>query len=546
MAKKMTAKKKRAIIISAVLAALVIAGVLFGVLHKDEKIEVETVKVDTQTVNETLDTTGTVSAGSQEVFTIPNGVKVTSLNIKEGDKVKAGQIIATFDTTSLNETVAQRESAYEQAQAAYKKAQADSNGSGGKIAELKKQIAELEKEAARLESESKTTTTTTKVTTTAAKPEPTTTTAAPVKVSDSLVKRFMRISKVMGVEYSEDMARSILTGLLSSGSSTNQISSMLDNFSQLSSMGSFDMSSFDMSSFDMSSFAGMADTSGLLTAKANLIQLKSQLALLEAQSSDTYVSTFKTIADKAQEAYIAAQKQADAMKDGWKAAKDGVVTEVNITADGEPAGTGSAGAADFDISSILSAVTSGGDVTSMLSSFMSQGTAAVKVLYYPLVADIALSKYDVLDVELNQDAIIKTASNKLIDGKVSYISPVASSSNGLNIGAIMGSSAGSATTIPAQVTIDGADSSVIVGVDVNISIITDTKENATVIPVEAVCIKDEEVFVYVLEDGRAVKKNVELGINSDTYYEVISGVGMGDVLIKNTSGLEDGVKVVVK
>lgn len=535
MEKKMTAKKKRAVVIIAVVAVIVLACVLFKVIKGDDKLAVETVKVDTKTVNETLDTTGTVSAGSQDVFTVPTGVKVTTLNVKEGDKVNAGDVIATFDMTSLNEALAQKKSAADQAQKAYRDALANSSGSGGKIAELKKQIAKLEKETAELEAKASTTA---PVATTSAKPQKETTTSASVKISDSLVKRFMRLSKLMGVEYSEDMARKILTGMLSAGSSSNDISSMLDNLSQLSSMGSF-----DMSAFDMSAFAGMSDTSGLMSAKANLLQLKSQLALLEAQSSGTYLSTFKTIADKTAEAYLAAQKQADGMKGGWKAAKDGIVSEVNITADGEPV---SSGAPEFDMSSILSAVTSGGDVTSMLSSFMNQGTTAVKILYYPLVADIALSKYDVLNVEKNQPAIIKTASDKLIDGKVSYISPVASTSNGINISSIMGSSAGSSTTIPAQVTIDGADSSLIVGVDVDISIITNTKENATVVPVEAVCIDNEEIFVYVLEDGKAVKKNVELGINSDTYYEVLSGVKTGDVLIKNTSGLEDGIKVEVK
>jgi len=535
MAKKMSSKKKKIIIIASILAVIVIGAVLFVVNKGDKKLEVETIKVDRQTVNETLDTTGTLSAGAQDEFTLPNGVKVTSLNVKEGDKVKAGDVIATFDITSLNDSVAQKKSAYDQALAAYNKAVADSNGSGGKLAELKKQISEIEKEIAELEKESETTTTKTTV----AKVEKTTKAVEAVKISDSLVKRFMRISKLMGIEYSEDMARQILTNLLSSGSTTSDISSMLDTFSQLSSMGSI-----DMSSFDMSAFAGMTGSStALISAKANLIQLKSQQALLEAQSSDTYVLTFKTVADKTKEAYVSAQKQVDSMKGGWKAQNDGIVTEVNINADGEAVSTSTT---EFDISSILSAVTSGGDVTSMLSSFMNPGTTAVKILYYPLVADISLSKYDVLNVELNQSAVIKTASNKLIDGRVSYISPVASTSSGININSLMGSGSASSTTIPAQVTVDGADSSLIVGVDVNVSIITQTKENATVIPVEAVCIENEEVFVYALEDGKAVKKNIELGINNDTYYEVLSGVSVGDELIKNTSGLEDGIKVTVK
>ena len=152
MAAKMSKKKKRAIVIAAVLAAAIIAGVLFAVLRDNKKLEVETVKVETQTVNETLDTMGTVSAGSQEIFTIPNGVKVTSLNVKEGDAVKAGDIIATFDISSLNESLNQKESAFEQANAAYKNAVAASNGSGGKAAELKKQISKLEKEISELES----------------------------------------------------------------------------------------------------------------------------------------------------------------------------------------------------------------------------------------------------------------------------------------------------------------------------------------------------------------------------------------------------------
>ena len=46
--------------------------------------------------------------------------------------------------------------------------------------------------------------------------------------------------------------------------------------------------------------------------------------------------------------------------------------------------------------------------------------------------------------------------------------------------------------------------------------------------------------------AQAVRKEVTLGIANDTYDQVISGVNEGDVLIKNTSGLEDGVKVKLK
>jgi hypothetical protein len=142
------------------------------------------------------------------------------------------------------------------------------------------------------------------------------------------------------------------------------------------------------------------------------------------------------------------------MRNGWIAKDKGIVAEVNISENGTP--NNNSANSSVDISTVLGAVTSGADVTSMLSSFFGQGQVAVRVLYYPLVADVSLSKYDVLDVSLNQDVIIKPASGNELKGKVSYISAVATSSNGLDIGAIMGSSSAS-STIPAQVTIENAD-----------------------------------------------------------------------------------------
>lgn len=527
MAKNPSAKKKRTIIIVAVLAVIVVAGVLYATLKPDEKLSVETVKVTKETINETLDTTGTISASEEETFTLPSGVKILSVDVKEGDRVTAGQVIATFDTASLEESLNNKKAAYQKAQAAYETAVSNSGQSGTKTAELEKQIAKLESEIAALEAESNTTTAANAQTTTAKKQDS-------VKISDSLVKRFIRIAKLFGVEYSEDMARTILTNMLSSGSSSSDISTMLDNLSSISSMSG---------SFDMSAFSGMTESSSLLSAKASLIELKAQLAMTELQSDETYVSSFKTIAQKTKESYETALQQVNEMKNGWIAAKNGIVSEVNITTDGQ---VETNNAQSVDISSVLSAVTSGGDFSSLLSSFLNSGTSAVKILYYPFYADISLSKYDVTDVALNQNVVVKTANGQLLDGTVSYISAVASSSSGINISSIMGSSTGSSTTIPAQIKIDGTDSSLIVGVDVNVSIITNTKENTIVVPVEAICIDNEEVFVYALEDGKAVKKDVELGISNDTYYEVISGVNVNDVLIKNTSGLEDGIKVEVK
>lgn len=531
MEKKMSAKKKRTLVICIVLVMALLVGVLIVAFNPKDKLVVETVKVTKQTISETLDTTGTVSANSEESFNLIDGVKVESVNASVGQTVKAGDIIATFDTKSLDEAVNEKENDYVKAQAAYKKALSDAKSSEQKMKELKSQIAQLEAQTAAAKKEQTTAKNTTAATTTKPSSE-----NNGVTISDSMVRRFKNIAKLMGVEFTDEAARNFLTRMLSSGSSMNDVSSMLDSLNALAN-GS--------QSIDMGSLATLMTGSGTMSAEMSLIQLKAQLSILEIQSSDTVIDMYKLVADKAGEAYTKAQETANSMKNGWVASGKGIVSELNIKAGQEYEAENTN---EFDISSILSSITSGGDITSMLSSFFStDNNVGVKILYYPLVADLNLSKYDVLNVSLNQDVVIKSANDTLFDGKVSFISPVATSTQGsIDLGSLVGT--GSTTTIPAQIVIENADNSVIVGTDVDVSIVLQTVENAVVAPVEAICLDGGEKYVYVYDEdsGKAIKKKVELGISDDLYYQILSGVNEGDTLIKNKTGLEDGLKVSVK
>lgn len=520
MEKKKLSKRTKKIVISVVLVVAIVVVACVVAFKPEEKLEVETVKASVQTISETLDTSGTVSAASEDSFVVPSGVKIESINVKEGDVVEEGYVIATFDLSSLDSALKDKRDAYNKAEAAYDNAQITAKQSKAKVSEVKAQIAELEAKIAELHSKTNQSSDKTEVV-----PQST--------VSDAMIQRLIRTAKLFGVEYSQSEAKDLLEKIMSSGSNINDLSAFLDNLSFLGNSNG---------SFDFAALNGMSGSSELMSAEMSLIQLKAQLATLELQSDSSYVNTFKTVADKAHESYTAAKIQIDLMKNGWIAKSKGIITEVNVLEDGEKE---SKSASSIDMNSILSAVTSGVDVTSMLTSFMGEGNVAVKVLYYPLVADVSLNKYDVLEVDLDQDVIIKPASGNELAGKVSYISAVATSSNGLDIGSIMGSGNAS-SVIPAQITIDNPDRSVIVGVDVQVSIITDTVENAVVVPVEVICIDGEDIFVYVLEDGKAVKRNVELGISSDTHYQILSGISDKDILIKNTFGLTEGVNVKTK
>lgn len=516
----MQKKNLKKIIIAAVVCVAVIVGICVVAFKPEEKLTVETVKASLDTISKTLDTSGSVSAEQIDNFVIPNGVKVLSLNFKEGDIVEKGDVIATFDISSLNEALNEKKTSYQKALNVYNEARITASQSASKISQMKKEIAELEAQIAKLQSADSSAGKT--------EQEP-----AGLKVSEKLVNRFVKTAKLFGVEYSYEEAESVLGQFLSTGSNNSDISSFIDNLGTLSGFGG---------SFDLGALNGMTGSSQLMSAEMSLVQLKAQLATLEFQSDSTYISTLKTISDKAQQSYIATQAQVDSMKNGWVAKNKGVIAQININEDGTPVNGSSS--SEMDIGSILSAVTSGGDVTSLMSSFLgAKEQTAVKVLYYPFTIDITLSKYDVLDVALNQDVVVQSANGKEINGKVSYISPIAVSTSGLNIGSIMGGSTSATNVIPAKITVDDASSNLIVGIDVPVSIVTDTVNNAVVVPVEAICIDGEDVFVYVFEDGKAVKRDVELGISSDTHYQILSGVTVDDVLIKNTLGLEDGISV---
>ena len=524
-------KNKKVIVLCSVLAVAVLAVTAYMLFKPEEKLAVSTVQVTKQTINETLDTTGTVSTASEKSFTLIDKVKVKTVNVKEGDTVKAGDVLATFDVSSLEAALTEKENNYEKALAAYNKAKNASSSASKKITSTKKEITELEAQIEKLKAESQTTTTTTAST---EKKDP------GVKVSDDLVKRFIKVAKRFGVEYNEETARKVLSSLLSAGSTGSDISGLLDNLSTIAGSNG---------SFDMTALAQMGGSSGaLINAEMSLVQLKAQLATLELQSDDNYISIYKTVYENAQEEYQKALTQTNEMKKGWIADQKGLVSEVNIQV-GETVETKTVvDGKNVDISSIISSISSGMDVSNMISAFFGSEKVGIKVLNYPLVADISLSKYDVLDVSVNQEVTVKSADNTVHEGKVSYVGVIATSSgSSLDISSIM-SGSGNTNTIPAQVTIEDGDKSFIVGTDVDISIITDTQENALVVPVEAIVIDGSEVYVYVYdsEKSQAVRKEVTLGIANDTYYQVISGVNEGDVLIKNTSGLEDGVKVKLK
>lgn len=98
-----------------------------------------------------------------------------------------------------------------------------------------------------------------------------------------------------------------------------------------------------------------------------------------------------------------------------------------------------------------------------------------------------------------------------------------------------------------RVYMENKDGMIKPGMFANVDIPLEVKEDVLSIPSESVIIRDEKNFVYIVRDNKAIEKEIEIGLDTGTEVEVISGLEDKDmVIIKGFDYVEDGevVKVV--
>ena len=82
------------------------------------------------------------------------------------------------------------------------------------------------------------------------------------------------------------------------------------------------------------------------------------------------------------------------------------------------------------------------------------------------------------------------------------------------------------------------------GMNGDIEIALEEKENVLVVPIPAVMTKKEKKSVWLIENGKAVKKEVEIGMETDKGIEILEGLKEGDKIIsKGVSKIKEGEKV---
>ena len=83
-----------------------------------------------------------------------------------------------------------------------------------------------------------------------------------------------------------------------------------------------------------------------------------------------------------------------------------------------------------------------------------------------------------------------------------------------------------------------------IGVFARGDILVKTNKNALIIPSSALSRKKDGIYVYVIEEGIARQKEVELGIIQDERIEILAGLSVGqEIVVSGNQELEDGLEV---
>ncbi len=470
--KKFLSTKKSKIIFVIALVIVLIAAVGLILKLTDKGQEVELAKVEKRDIDQHYDSAGIISAGSNGKYYAYEGIVPKKVNVKPGDAVCKGDVLATFDTTAMNSMVSEKKKAYLDAANAYNTAISSKKSNKEQEKEIDKQIKDLKAQKAKLpKDENKTN-------------------YDDIDISNMTTEEL--------AEFVASLSSSVIT----------------------------------------------ADDIDL-----EIKLLEARKTLLSNDSMDALYEAYKQSRDLAKEEYDAILAEKKALEKGWVAEADGKVGDVYITVGKAYTYVEDPSSGSFDLSSIMS----GGsdiDVSSIIDSITSSGTSTLKkgvaidIDYYDgYTIGFTLGKYDLETVKVGMPATV-TYTDYEYAAEVSYISAHATTSTDI-VSSMMGSSTQTSNSVEAQVRVLNPDEKMVVGFDAKISILTASKKDVLSVPVESITIDEGKMYVFIYDDekGIAIRREVEVGISSDEYYEVIKGLKENEKVILNASKITDGQKV---
>lgn len=526
MEKKMS-KKKIALLctLGVVILALLVLVIGYIAGWFDNGYEADVVTVQQRNITATFDTSGTVKSSKEGSFNIVDGVRVKKVNVQVGSVVKKGDILAEFDAASLNNTLNEKRAALNNAQKAYNEYKSNTANAKSQLSTIDKQIAQKQAQVTKLEKQAE----------------------------QEEKKAQLNAQQQQQAQNAENNLSSIIKDSSLAGkiidnivNSSESLQSMMKMFDMISSMNSGSMS-------DMSAIMGGMSVGGaqyeLMQAQMELATLKMTKVTNETQANGSLETVYKSVYESALKGYNETKATIDNLNKGWIAEEDGVVSEVNIK-EGEIIKTEknqSSASSGFDVNSIIGAVTSGGDVSSLVSGFFATDKVGIRVQYYPLEISFMINKGDMKDISVGKKVSVESETGATLKGEVTFVAAVASTSSGMDINSLLGGAGGSTGGIETVVTVSEPDSGLVIGLDADVSIETEVKTDCVTVPVESITYDDKHAYVFVYDPVEKIIKQtiVETGILDGTYYEILSGVKKDDIIVRTpVATMLDGDKII--
>jgi len=241
-----------------------------------------------------------------------------------------------------------------------------------------------------------------------------------------------------------------------------------------------------------------AQTGGQTTV-STITALDIEVAQEQVTSAELSVTTAQAQVDSA--TFQLQQAKDTAAKRQVVASMDGVVTQVNVQ-DGDS--LGSAGSSQ------------GGSSTSSSAPVVITDISAFEVT-------VSLAELDVVSVKVGQKATLTfdALPNLTLTGKVTSID----TSGTVNQGVV---------SYNVKLVPDTTDPSVKGGMTVTASIITEVRADVLAVPNAAVKTSTSGSYVQISKNGAPVDQTVEVGISTDSYTEITSGLSEGQEVITQT------------
>lgn len=480
--KRKKKRKKAPIIIAVIIILLIVWRVAACSMAGPVATVVTTQKPIIGELQESISTSGTIASEEKKTYFAPVSGVLGSVNVKVGDSVKKGDVLISYDDEKLERTLKQASLQQTVSNSTYQGALANSSKNQNKLQEANTNLAVLEQQIADNESYLET-------------------------LQDQLQQNQRDTSNGLSEESYQLGIRAAqlqeeLAGLDPSSAEYAEKTRQLQEVNTASSRNSYLQQIAASSSSDYA--VKMQKEIDEVTKRLNgYKEYKAEMESQKASSENSVLDTFdkeKYNADQeiAQLTYQQAEEAYYIAKQGIVAAYDGIVTECTAL--------------------------EGASVTEGLQLLTLESSSSVKVAF-------SASKYDLEKLEVGQKAEITTSGN-VYEGEISKINRMATlnSSNTPMVGV--------------EIHLNQPDDKIVLGLDAKIQIFTQKAENAILVPVEAINADKDGDFLYVVENGVAVRKPVVCGISSDLYTEIIEGITQQDEIIVTSYGtIEEGVTV---